>query len=87
MIDSLVLGGGKRVRALLAYAGGELAAADPSDVLQQADVASGHFEIGTILLKAHRYPEAEEHFRRAAALQPVDVAPTAEVDPPTRATI
>src|SRR6266705_2902111 len=27
-----VLGGGKRVRALLAYAGGELARADPADV-------------------------------------------------------
>jgi serine/threonine protein kinase/tetratricopeptide (TPR) repeat protein len=44
-----------------------LAAADPSDVLQQADVANGNFEVGTILMKGRRYPEAEGRFGDAYA--------------------
>ena len=42
-----------------------LAAVDPNDVLQQIDLAKGHFETGAILLRARRYQEAEERFRDA----------------------
>jgi tetratricopeptide (TPR) repeat protein len=43
----------------------ELAAADPNDVLQQADLANGHFEVGTILMRGGRYTEAEGRFAEA----------------------
>jgi non-specific serine/threonine protein kinase/serine/threonine-protein kinase len=43
----------------------DLAASDPDDVLQQADLANGHFEVGTILMKGGRYPQAEESFAEA----------------------
>jgi non-specific serine/threonine protein kinase/serine/threonine-protein kinase len=39
-----------------------LAAADPNDVLQQADLANGHMEVGTILMKGRRYREAVDRF-------------------------
>jgi eukaryotic-like serine/threonine-protein kinase len=42
-----------------------LAESDPSDVLQQADLANGQFEVGTILMKGQRYPQAEESFAEA----------------------
>ncbi|HEU4941612.1 MAG TPA: hypothetical protein VFT97_08345, partial [Candidatus Eisenbacteria bacterium] len=42
-----------------------LAASDPSDVLQQADLANGHLEVGTILMKGRRYAQAEESFAEA----------------------
>jgi len=59
--------GGEIDSALVVYGRGMkisegLAAADPSDVLQQADVANCHFETGTILMKGHRYREAEAQF-------------------------
>jgi len=43
----------------------ELAAKDPDDALQQHDVADGHFEIGTMLLDARRYEDAERRFGEA----------------------
>ena len=43
----------------------DMAAADPSDVLQQVDLAKGRAEIGSILMKGRRYPEAEDRFRDA----------------------
>lgn len=43
----------------------DLAAADPSDVLQQADLATGHMEVGTILVSGARYRKAEEQFGEA----------------------
>ncbi|HET9951836.1 MAG TPA: serine/threonine-protein kinase [Candidatus Eisenbacteria bacterium] len=69
--------GGDIDSALVAYARGmriaeDLAAADTSDVLQKADVAHGHFEMGTLLMKARRYQEAEarssESYRRYGGL-------------------
>ena len=42
-----------------------LGAADPSDALQQADIANGYFELGDILMKGRRYPEAEGRFTEA----------------------
>ena len=59
--------GGEIDSALVVYGRGMkisegLAASDPSDVLQQADVANCHFETGTILMKGHRYREAEAQF-------------------------
>lgn len=69
--------GGDIDSALVAYERGmriaeDLAAADRSDVLQQADVAHGHYEMGTILMKGRRYREAEtrssDAFRRYAGL-------------------
>ena len=42
-----------------------LGAADPSDALQQADIANGYFEMGDILMKGRRYPEAEGRFGEA----------------------
>jgi non-specific serine/threonine protein kinase/serine/threonine-protein kinase len=43
----------------------DLSSADPSDVLQQMDLAKGKAEIGAILMKGRRYPEAEARFRDA----------------------
>jgi non-specific serine/threonine protein kinase/serine/threonine-protein kinase len=43
----------------------DLAAADPDNALQQADVAAGHFEIGTMLINARRYLESENRSREA----------------------
>lgn len=43
----------------------DLAAADPENALQQTDVASGHFEIGGMLMGGGRYRAAEERFREA----------------------
>jgi serine/threonine protein kinase len=43
----------------------ELAAADPSDMLQLVDLAKGRLEIGALLMKDQRYPEAEARFRDA----------------------
>ncbi len=43
----------------------DLAAQDPDSFLQQADVAAGHHEIGTMLMKGRRYPEAERRFEEA----------------------
>jgi eukaryotic-like serine/threonine-protein kinase len=43
----------------------DLAAKDPADALQQNDVADGHFEIGTMLLDARRYEDAERRFGEA----------------------
>jgi len=45
----------------------DLAAADPDNVLQQADVAAGHYEIGTMLLNGQRLQAARDRFREAAA--------------------
>ena len=59
--------GGEIDSALVVYGRGVkisegLAASDPSDVLQQADVANCKFETGTILMKGRRYREAEAQF-------------------------
>jgi tetratricopeptide (TPR) repeat protein len=43
----------------------DLAAKDPDDVLQQADLANSHYEIGTMLVHARRYPAARERFEEA----------------------
>jgi hypothetical protein len=52
----------------------ELAAADAQNMLCRADVAAGHYELGTICMKGARYRDAErrfaeafERFRRIAA--------------------
>jgi len=42
-----------------------LAAADPNDALQQTTLATGHYEIGTILMKGRRYREAGDRFDEA----------------------
>ncbi len=43
----------------------DLAAADPDNFLQQADVAAGHYEIGTMLMKGERHQAAERRFGEA----------------------
>ena len=62
--------GGAIDSALSVYSRGlriteSLAASDSSDVLQQADIANGHFETGTILMKGRRYRQAEDQFSDA----------------------
>jgi non-specific serine/threonine protein kinase/serine/threonine-protein kinase len=42
-----------------------LAAADPANALPQGDVASGHFEIGAMLMQGRRYEGAERRFQEA----------------------
>lgn len=55
-----------------------LGASDPSDALQQADIAKGYYELGDILMTGHRYREAEarfgEAFRRYSGLGARDTA-------------
>jgi non-specific serine/threonine protein kinase/serine/threonine-protein kinase len=43
----------------------DLLEADPDNALQESDVASGDYEMGTILAKGHRYREAERRFASA----------------------
>lgn len=54
----------------------DMAAHDPDNALMQADVAAGHHDIGSILMKGHRYREAEvrfgEAFRRFGQLVAMD---------------
>ncbi|HET7225408.1 MAG TPA: serine/threonine-protein kinase [Candidatus Eisenbacteria bacterium] len=42
-----------------------LAAADTNNALVRADVADGHLDLGNILMKGRRFPEAERRFRAA----------------------
>ena len=63
--------GGALDSALSVYGRGmriaeDLAAADPDNVLQQADVAAGHFEIGAMLLNGNRCLSARNEFRDAS---------------------
>src|SRR6185503_13145271 len=62
--------GGDVDEALAVYGRGmaiaeTLAAGDPDNVLQQSDVASGHYEIGTMLVNGRRYLDAEPRFVEA----------------------
>jgi non-specific serine/threonine protein kinase/serine/threonine-protein kinase len=70
MMGTFLAGGGETDSGLAVYNRGmkiseELAAEDPVNMLFQADVASGHFEIGTMLADAHRYEAAEARFSEA----------------------
>jgi hypothetical protein len=42
-----------------------MARQDPEDAQTQADIANGHFEIGTMLMTGKRYEEAEGQFHEA----------------------
>jgi tetratricopeptide (TPR) repeat protein len=57
-----------------------LAALDLSDALQQADLAKGRFEVGKVLMRGHRYREAEDRFadayRRYTSLAAKDTSNT-----------
>ena len=62
--------GGDLDSALVVYGHGmqiaeDLAAGDAESVLQQADLAAGHHEIATMLMKGHRYHAAEGRFSEA----------------------
>jgi serine/threonine protein kinase/tetratricopeptide (TPR) repeat protein len=62
--------GGELDSALAVYGHGmkiaeDLAGSDPDNALQQADVAAGHYEIGTMLMKGRRYAAAERRFAEA----------------------
>ncbi len=45
----------------------DMAARDPDNALQQSDVAAGHYEIGTMLMKGRRHEAAERRFDEAFA--------------------
>jgi len=53
-----VYGNGQRIAE-------ELAAKDPDNALQQSDVAAGHYDIGTMLMKGRRYRDANGRFQEA----------------------
>jgi len=62
--------GGEIDSAIAVYGRGmtiteQLTRADPDNAQQQADVAHGHYELGTIFAKGHRYREAEQRFSAA----------------------
>ena len=67
----LVLADGGEIDSALAYYGRgmtiaeTLAAADAKNVLQQADLAAGHYDLGSILVQGKRFAEAEQRYREA----------------------
>jgi non-specific serine/threonine protein kinase/serine/threonine-protein kinase len=62
--------GGDVDSAIVVYGRGmkiteDLIGTDPANALQEADLAQGHYELGTILVKGRRYHDAERRFTEA----------------------